>query len=568
MAHPPATGSLPWAGHYDRDVPQTLNYPKVPVFELFSKTIRDKPDVISLYFLGRRITYRELGEYVDSVACALMNKGIGSGDRVALLLPNCPQYIISYYALLMLGATVVPTNPLNTESELLHIVKDGGVKAAIALDLLAGRLEAVRNRCRTEGKHHLLEHTFYTSMRDFLPLPKNLLYPLKQKIAPEIKATLAKCGKFSDLLKEPAQLISSPGVNIFNEPAVLIYTGGTTGKPKGVMLSNYALVVNAHHNIAWVGISTGSRLLTVLPVFHGFGMSVCMNAPVIAGASIILLPRFDVEETLKTIHRFRPTLFAGVPTMYIALINHPRLAKYDLSSLQGCFVGAAPLAPEVKRRFEELTKGKLMEGYGLTEAVTAKCANPYRGINKTGSIGIPFPDTIMKVVDVESGEKELPTGEIGEIVIQSPDLMLGYFNRPEETANTIRNGWLYTGDLGCMDKDGYFYIVDRKKDLIITGGFNVYPREVEDVLYQHPAVREASVIGVPDDYRGEMVKAFITLKEGSVTRSEDIISFCKEHLVPYKVPRKIEICDKLPKTAIGKILKRSLREKETETTKS
>jgi long-chain acyl-CoA synthetase len=301
-------------------------------------------------------------------------------------------------------------------------------------------------------------------------------------------------------------------------------------------------------------------MMGLLPIFHGFGMSVGMNTAIISGATCILLPRYDLEELLKAIHRFRPTLFAGVPTIYNAMINHPRLARYNLSSLRACYVGAAPLSPEIKLRFEELTGARLMEGYGLTEAVTAICANPYRGINKTGSIGIPFPDVVIKVMDAETGQKDLPPGEVGELVTRCKEVMLGYYNRPGETAEVLKEGWLYTGDLGYMDEEGYFYIVDRKKDLIITGGFNVYPREVEDVLYQHPGVNETSVIGVPDKYRGETVKAFVTLKEGCDTSAEEIVLFCRQHLLPYKVPRQVEICRELPKSAIGKILKKTLRE--------
>ncbi len=556
--------SLPWAGSYDPEVPLSLDYPEVPVHELLRATVREHRGKKALIFFGRELTYEQLGRYIDSMTAGLKKTGIKPGDRIALLLPNCPQYIISYFALLAAGAVVVPLNPLNTETELLHIVRDGGVRAAIGLDLLAGRLEAVRDRCREEGRPDLLEHTFYTSLREFMPPLLKLLFPLKQKLSPDARSRLAGKGRFSDLLRyEPA---AGGGISpdVHRDLAVLIYTGGTTGKPKGVMLSHFALVVNAMQCGAWVQMSPNDRLLAVLPIFHGFGMSVGMNASILAGASVVLLPRYSPEEVLNAIHRHRPTLFAGVPTMYVGLINHPNLKRYDLSSLRGCFSGAAALAPEVKKRFEELTGGRLLEGYGLTEAVTAKSVNPYRGVNKTGSIGIPFPDTIMRIVDQQDPDKELPPGEIGELVLRSPDMMLGYYNRPEETSSAIRNGWLHTGDLGYMDEDGYFYIVDRKKDLIITGGFNVYPREVEDVLYSHPAVQEACVIGVPDEFRGEMVKAFVTLKQGQTATPEEITNYCRQHLIPYKVPRQVEICDDLPKTAIGKVLKRALREKEAQ----
>ncbi len=557
----------PWLEHYDQEVPQALLYPELSLNDLVEQTVRQDPQRVALVFMGKRLSYVELWGYVEKLTAALQGEGVASGDRVALLLPNCPQFVISYYALLRLGATVVPINPLSTETELLHIMRDGQVKTAIALDLLVVRLGNVRKVCRQAGEEWL-RNTYYTSLREFLPFPLNLLYPLSQKMSPEGKKQLAEAGKFSELLhkrmdlklEKTDALVSIPKVDVQQTVAVLIYTGGTTGKPKGVMLSHYALVVNAKQCSVWGSMTRDDSILTVLPIFHGFGMSVCMNAPLMSGAATVLVPRFSVDDMLKAIDRFQPTLFAGVPTMYIGLINHPRLTRYALTSLRGCFVGAAPLAPEVKRRFEELTGSSLMEGYGLTEAVTALCANPYRGVNKTGSIGLPFPDVTIQIRDVETGEQELASGETGELVIRAPELMLGYHQRPQETAAALRDGWLFTGDLGYRDNEGYFFIVDRKKDMIITGGFNVYPREVEDVLYDHPAVREASVLGMPDDYKGERVKAFIVLREGVEASQAEILAFCRQHLLPYKVPVEIEFRQELPKTAIGKVLKRALRE--------
>ena len=563
--HQVTTGqkTLPWTEHYDSEVPLSLNYPEVTLAQLFRQNVKQHAKNTALIFFGKRIRYAQLNNYVNSMAAAMHAMGIKQGDRVALLLPNCPQYVISYYAILSISATVVPINPLSTETELLHIFRDGQVRMAISLDLLAGRLENVRDTCHDAGEHHLLEHTFYTALNEFMPYPLKLLYPFSRKLSDEAKARLPKCRPLSQLLCAKPLPLPSPEIDLHRDMAMLIYTGGTTGKPKGVMLSHYALVANASQCAAWVSMSADDRLLTVLPVFHGFGMSVCMNAPLISGASSVLIPRFNVDDILKGIDSYRPTLFAGVPTMYIGLINHPRLERYDLSSLRGCFVGAAPLAPEVKRQFEELTGSRLMEGYGLTEAVTALCANPYHGVNKTGSIGLPFSDVTIQIKDIDTGEHDLPAGEVGELAIASPEIMLGYYNRPQETASTVRNGWLYTGDLGYMDEDGYFYIVDRKKDMIITGGYNVYPREVEDILYQHPAVKEACVIGIPDDYRGESVKAFITLREGVVVEEAEIISFCRQHLLPYKVPHQLEVRPDLPMTAIGKILRRALRDQTT-----
>ena len=582
---------LPWLKHYDKEVPFTLEYPEIPIFEILNKSVQNYPERTALIFFGKKITYRDLGRYVEALSNSLKRLGVEKGVKVALLLPNCPQYVITYFAVLRLGGTVVPVNPLSTERELKHIFCDAGVRVVVALDRLGARIENVRKLVWGEGglekgsgqrEAKLLEHVIYTSVADFLPFPLNLLYPLRERLSTEAKAAVRKGIRFRDLLKgltlraehlsaesstvDQSSLASSsgkddqkPSVDVHRDIAVLIYTSGTTGVPKGVMLSHYALIVNASHCVVWGSINADDRMLAVLPLFHGFGMSVCMNAPIMAGASLVLVPRFDAGEVLKIIRRHRPTLFAGVPTMIVALINQPELKNYDLSSLRACYVGAASLPPEVKKQFEELTRSRLMEGYGLTEAVTAKCANPYRGLNKTGSIGIPFPDTVMRVVDTETGKKVLGPNEIGEIVLRSPDIMLGYYNQPESTAQAIRDGWLYTGDLGYMDEDGYFYIVERKKDMIITGGFNVYPREVEDVLYTHPAVKEACVVGAPDEYRGEAVVAFVVLREGETADEEELKNYCRQHLTPYKVPRVIEFRTDLPKSAIGKILRKELR---------
>jgi len=569
----------PWLRHYDAEVPKSLEYHSGTILELVEKNVREHPERRAIVFFGRVTTFGQVGRAIDRLAAGLAALGVGAGDRVALLLPNCPQYIYAFYALMKLGAVIVPVNPLSAERELEFIFTDAGVKAVIALDLLAGRLQKVRERVPS------VKTVVYTSLREEMPFPLNVLYPLKQKLSPEARAAL---GKGLPLARLPAAGGSaSPAtraagaaavasaragaptppvpakVDPARDVAVLIYTGGTTGRPKGVMLSHRALVVNSSHVAAWGQVDHRDSILAVLPLFHGFGMSVCMNTPLGGGGCTILVPRFEAGEVLRLIHRYRPTIFIGVPTMFVALINHPDVKKYDLSSIRGCFAGAAALPGEVKRRFEELTGGKLLEGYGLTEAVTAKCANPYRGLNKVGSIGIPFPDTVMQIVDIETGEKVLPAGEVGEIRLRSPDLMLGYWNRPAETAEALRGGWLYTGDLGKMDEDGFFYIVERKKDLIITGGFNVYPKEVEEVLYLHPAVEEACVVGIPDDYRGEAVKAFVKLREGRTAGETDIIAFCREHLTPYKVPRSVEFVTEFPKSAIGKILRRELRQRRT-----
>ncbi len=554
---------LPWGEQYDPQVPHTLTYPEETVDALFRQSVKKYPQETALIYFGYKMSYGELGKKVDQFAGALRDLGIKPGDKVALLMANCPQFVISVYGILSLGAVAVPVNPLSTESELLHIFRDSQVKMAVSLDLLAERLENVRDTLHEADETHILVYTCYTALNEYMPFPLKFLYPFTRKLSPVAKSRLKVAKKFKDLFTSkysPLTDYPSKEMDVYKDLAVLIYTGGTTGRSKGVMLSHFGLVANGIQAISWVQMNEKDRLVQVLPGFHGFGLSVCMNAPIFCGASIVVIPRFDAKDVLKAIHKHRPTLFAGVPTMYVAMINHPKIKKYNLSSLVGCFSGAAAIAPEVKRTFEELTGARLMEGYGLTEGVNALGCNPLRGENKTGSVGFPFPDVIYKVVDIDTGEIELAPGEEGELIIKCPELMLGYYNRPEETAYAIRNGWLYTGDIVKMDESGYFYIVDRKKDMIITGGFNVYPREVEDVLYEHPAVREACVVGVKDGYSGEKVVAYLSLKEGATATEKDIIAFCRKHLVPYKLPKEVHFIDELPKTAVGKILRRTLRD--------
>jgi long-chain acyl-CoA synthetase len=478
------------------------------------------------------------------------------GDRVGLFLPNCPQMVIGYYAALRCGCTVVMISPLSVERELEHIINDSGLKTVICLDLFWPRVENVWEKAG-------LKRVIVTSVKEYLPFPKNLLFPL----------VLRKKGQyvkipdrpnllwFKDLLTESDPPFGVPGVDPRRDVAVIIYTGGTTGVPKGVMLTHFAVIANTMQLGSWITFDDGDILLGVLPIFHGFGMSLVMNTTLLEGGTALLIPRFEPGELLKDIEKYRPTLFAGVPTMYIGLLNHPDFKTTDISSLRGCFVGAAPLPLEVKRRFEELTGGSLIEGYGLTEAVTAQSANPYLGKDKAGSIGIPFPDVEFKVVDVDEGSRELPPGEEGELILRSPCLMKGYHNLPGETDKAIRGEWLYTGDIARMDEEGYFYIVDRKKDMIIAGGFNVYPAEVEDVIYLNEKVAEAAVIGIPDEYRGENIKAFVVLKEGEEMTGEELISFCRERIAAYKIPRVVEFRDDLPKSVIGKILRKELKEK-------
>jgi long-chain acyl-CoA synthetase len=551
-------GERPWLRHYEQGVPTTLSYPEVPLFRFLDESSERFPERPACTFFGATLTYRTLRNLADRFAAALVQLGLRPGGKVSLHLPNCPQFLIAYYGTLKAGGVVVPFNPLYTEREIALQLKDSGAEISVVLDMLYPRVAAVLGDTS-------VRHIIFTGVQDYLPPLLRLLYPLKARreghwvTVPESPTV----HRFKRLLERaPAQ---PPQVEVKpDDVAVLLYTGGTTGTPKGAMLTHRNLVANTIQSISWFTMVREGQdtTLGVLPFFHSYGMTVVMNFSVRTGGHIVLLPRFSPDDVLKAIQRYRPAYFPGVPTMYIALLNHPRISRYNLRSIKACISGAAALPMEVQRRFEEVTGGKLVEGYGLTEASPVTHCNPIFGLRKAGSIGIPFPDTEAKIVDVETGTRDLPPGEIGELVIRGPQVMKGYHNRPDETAAALRDGWLYTGDIARMDEDGYFYIVDRKKEMIITGGFNVYPREVEEVLYQHPAVKEAAAIGVPDPYKGEVVKAFVVLKEGETATAEELIEFCRQRLAPYKVPRSVEFRTELPKTLVGKILRRVLMEEE------
>lgn len=549
----------PWLSVYPEEIPATLDYPKDSLLHDFlQKSYSKKPEQMSMRFLGKSITYKELYESAVACANALRECGVKKGDRVSIMLPNIPQAVISYYGVLMAGGIVVQTNPLYMERELEHQLTDAGVETIIALDLVYPKIAKVRAKTS-------LKNIIITGIKDYLPFPKNLLYPFVQK-----KQGLKVEVKYGNEIKSFTQLLknaSKTPVKVEGSPddiAILQYTGGTTGLPKGVMLTHRNLVVNAYQCTYWLYKSEygAERSLAIVPFFHVYGMTLIMNYSIMTASTIILLPKFDAGDTLKTIDKEKPTLFAGAPTMYIGLLNHPDIAKYDLSSIKACLSGSAPLPLEVQQKFEQITKGKLVEGYGLTETSPVTHANLVWGEKRVlGSIGIPWPDTEAAILSLETGEL-LEVGEIGEIVIKGPQVMKGYWNRPEDTAATFKNGWFLTGDMGYMDENGYFYIVDRKKDMIIASGFNIYPREVEEVLYEHPAIKECVVAGIPDPYRGETVKAYVVKKEGQEVTEEELNKYCREKLAAYKVPRIYEFRDELPKTTVGKILRRVLVEEE------
>jgi long-chain acyl-CoA synthetase len=547
----------PWLTSYPEGVPHSIDYPNVPLFQLLEASSREFPHRPAIIYFDRRLSYGELDKLVRAFAASLHQLGVRKGDRVSLCLPNVPQFVISFYAAVRLGAIAVQTNPMYTERELQELLNDSGAETIVTLDSLYSRVKSIRSQTR-------LKRVILTSVKDFLPPLLRVLYPVKElRERRRVSLKGEDVLNFLELLhrhrgQRPPQVEIDPAEDV----AIFQYTGGTTGTSKGAMLTHRNLVANALQSGSWfLQAEQGKeRVLAVLPFFHVYGMTVAMNLSISLASAMVLLPRFQIDEVLKTINKHQPTMFPGAPTIYVAFNSHPHIKRYKVGSIGECISGSAPLPLEVKRRFQELTGGKLVEGYGLSEASPVTHSNPLDGRDIPGSIGIPFPDTEAKIVGPTG--KELGVSEVGELVIRGPQVMKGYWNNPQETDQVLKDGWLHTGDIAKMDEQGYFYIVDREKDLIIASGYNVYPREVEEVIYQHPQVAEAAVIGVPHPYRGETVKAFIVPRSGEELNDEEIIAFCRERLAAYKAPRLIEFRDSLPKTAVGKILKRELREEE------
>lgn len=548
-----------WLAHYPDEVSPESTYEKRPLFDFLREAAERVPQHIAIHFMGKEMTFAEIYEESLKLASRLTDIGLKKGDCVAIMLPNSPQGVIAYYAVLMAGGIVVQTNPLYMERELEHQLKDSGARMIFCLDILFPRVSRVKDQTN-------IETVIITGVQDYLPFPKNLLYPIVSKVKIPKKREfrgLPNVLLFPDLIQSGTTTFTPVEISPEEDIALLQYTGGTTGLAKGAMLSHYNLIANTQQSKAWMYRHKYGEesVLGVLPFFHVYGMTIVMNLSIMHAAKMIILPRFDIEETLKTIEKQRPTLFPGAPTMYIALINHPNIESYDLSSIQTCISGSSALPIEVQQTFERLTGGKLVEGYGLTEASPVTHCNLIWGERKTGSIGIPYPDTEAKIVSVETGE-EMGVNEVGELAVKGPQVMKGYWRRPEETAAVLKDGWLLTGDMAYMDESGYFYIVDRKKDMIIASGYNIYPREVEEVLFEHPDVKEAAVIGVSDDYRGETVKAFVVPKLGITLDEKSLDDFCRKRLAAYKVPKQYEFREALPKSIVGKVLKRKLIEEE------
>ncbi|WHX69158.1 long-chain fatty acid--CoA ligase [Peribacillus frigoritolerans] len=522
----------PWIKHIPSGNPIEIEIPEISLTELFFQSVEQYSDNTAVTFMEKRYTYSELGKLVKKCARLLADEGIGKGDRVAIMLPNCPQYPIGFFGTLLNGAIVVQINPMYKANELMHVLKDSGARHIIVLDDLLPIVEAVI--AETD-----VEKVLSVSLeKGKCEMTKKLLSVTEADFTVEI---------------EPAR-----------DVAVLQYTGGTTGRSKGAMLTHRNIVANTLQSAATSRINTQKgkeRVLGVSPLFHVYGMTSGMNLTFYNGGELILVSRFQVTEIVDIITNLKPTIFPGVPTMYIALLQYYQSHPFDLHTLTSCVSGSSPLPLHVLSRFNELSGTKIAEGYGLSEASPVTHRNPVSGLQKPGSIGIPIQNTDAAIIDSITGEPALLVDTPGELVIKGPQVMKGYWGMPEETKKTIQNGWLHTGDMAKMDEDGFFYIVGRKKEMIIAGGFNIYPIEIEDILYSHPKVLEAAVFGVPDQYRGETVHAAVVLKPSERITENELKDYCRKQLAAFKVPKAITFESELPKTAVGKILKRKLQEK-------
>lgn len=564
---PGAGMSRPWLAHYSAPVPPTMPIPEKSLAWLLEEATRTSGAFTAIEYYGTRISYAQLSSLASRFARALLRLGVQRGDRVAISLPNIPQFPIAFYGAILAGAVVVPTNPLYTPTELEHQLKDSGAKVIVLLDQLYMNLAGVRANTP-------VEHVILADVADYFPSPLAVAYHLREAMTsrgkPHVDQHALRADKSIHQFKELIGHASdSQGFEVYPLPeparpddlALLQYTGGTTGVAKGAMLTHRNLLANAAQCFTWNELPPEKKHITlcVVPFFHVYGLTVAMNLTMFAASTMVLLPRFTVKDTLKAIEKYRPDLFPGVPTMYLALAREVEQKKHDLSSIEVCISGSAPLPAEVQRRFEAVSGAKLVEGYGLTESSPVTHCNPVYGERRIGTIGLPVSNTDAAIIKEDSWEF-LPQGTQGEIAVRGPQVMLGYWNRPDETAKVLHDGWLRTGDIGLMDADGYFTIVDRAKDMIIASGYNIYPREVEEALYAHPKVLEAAVVGMPDEYRGETVRAYIVPKPGEKLTETELDAWCHERLAAYKVPKSYEFRESLPKTLVGKVLRRALRE--------
>jgi long-chain acyl-CoA synthetase len=540
----------PWFRLWPKDVPKNLEYPKVPLHAILEKTAKEHPEKTAIAYFEREITYAELDSLSNQFAGALAALGVKKGDRVAVFLPNIPQFVIAYFGALKAGAVSTTISPLHKEREVEYQLTDSEAEAIVALDSLYPIVEKVWPKTS-------LKNVIITSLEEYTSKTTATPSTLEQK--PNVHS-------FQELLREKGSKPLKVGINPEEDLAALQYTGGTTGTAKGAMLTHLNLVSNALAFAAWIkGEVAEETFLTALPLFHIYGMTTSMNVPISLAVKMVLLPRFEPIKALETIQRHKVTVFCGVPTMYSVLLANPELGKFDLTSIRVCISGASPLPPQVQKKFMDITGGFLAEGYGLTEASPVTHCSPVDKTMRTvrlGSIGLPLPDTAARIVDVETGEKTLGAGETGELAVKGPQVMRGYWRNPKETALVLRDGWLLTGDIAKIDRDGYFYITDRKKDLIKYKDYSVYPRELEDVIYEYPAVKLCAVVGKPDPMVGEIPKAFAVLKDGAKATEAEIMAFVNEKVAPYKAVREVEFRKELPVSAVGKVLRRVLQEEE------
>jgi long-chain acyl-CoA synthetase len=552
--------NAPWLSHYDPGVPQKIgSYPEKTLVDFVVERARATPDMTALIFKGKHISYAEIDSASDAFARGLREIGVKAGERVALLLPNAPQFIIAELAAWKLGAMIAPQNPIYTERELQESLAATTPETVIVLTPFYDRVKRIQAGTS-------LKRVIATNIKEYLPGVLRVLFTLVKEKKEGHRIELQAGDHWFQSLMKPGAGGLKPAAP--QEPAVVLMSGGTTGTPKGVMSDHRSMVMAGIQISAWLreALEGNAGIMLPLPLFHTYGCAGAQTIALMNGNPLILVPNpRDLDDVVKTIQRDKPALFCGVPTLFQALLSHKDVVagKVDFHSVRACFSGAAALMAETKKRFEELTGGRIVEGYSLTEATMATCVNPFRGENKIGSVGMPVTDVFVRIVDSDDGAKELAPKEVGEIIIHAPQLMRGYWNNPEETALMLRiaadgTTWLYTGDLGYLDEDGYLFIVDRKKDLIKTSGYQVWPREIEEVIASHPAVAEVGVAGIPDARKGEVVAAWIVPRPGETIDEETLRAFCREKLAPYKVPAKIEIRKELPKTMVGKVLRRVL----------
>jgi long-chain acyl-CoA synthetase len=543
-----------WHREYMPGVPREVAFENVTMPEYLTLTARRFPRRDALIFMGKRISFAGLDALASTFARALKGIGVRRGDRVLLLLPNVPQIVIAYYGIWRAGAVAVPCNPLYTDEEIAHQANLSGATAVVTLDLLASRVRGLM--AKTALKTVITAH-----INDYLPFPAKQLFPLVRKAMyrPDDRADGSHA--FLDLMRnaQPGETLETPHLD---DLALIPYTGGTTGLSKGAIVT--------HRNISCINQILGAWFfdlpdgrdseLAIFPFFHMAGFNLVMNLSIYKGWTAILVPRPEPQAVMEMTLKYRPSIFLAVPTIYVGVMALPEFRKADLSFIKGFFSGAAPLSVETIQALRDATGASIVEGYGMTESTSITHMTPWRGKLKPGSVGVPLPNTDIRIVDLETGTADLPVGEPGEILFRGPQQCLGYYGMPEETVQAIRDGWFYTGDIGRMDEDGFLYIVDRKKDMIIAGGYNIYPRDIDEVLYRHPKVLEACTIGIPHEYRGETVKAYVVPRPGEALASAELDAFCRRHLAAYKVPKIYEIVESLPKSAVGKILRRELRE--------